>query len=66
MEENQNPQASAPQNEGNDAPQQRRRPRIGEQRFRDAGNYENSPRPSFMRGENVREGYGYSRNNNGW
>ena len=64
MEENQNPQASAPQNEGNDAPQQRRRPRIGEQRFRDAGNYENSPRPSFMRGENVREGYGYSRNNN--
>ncbi len=59
MEENQNPQASAPQNEGNDAPQQRRRPRIGEQRFRDAENYEQSPRPSFMRGEGNREGYGY-------
>ena len=64
MEENQNPQASAPQNEGNDAPQQRRRPRIGEQRFRDAGNYESASRPSFMRGENNREGYGYNRSSN--
>lgn len=53
MEENQNPQASQPQNEGNDAqqqPQVRRRPRIGEQRFRDSGNYESSPRPSYYQG----------------
>ena len=35
MEENQNPQASAPQKESGDATQPRRRPRIGEQRFRE-------------------------------
>ena len=58
MEENQNIQASSPSNENNDAPQQRRRPRIGDQRFRDS-NYENSSRPAFMRNEGGREGYGY-------
>ena len=39
MEENQNPQASAPQNEGGASEQPKRRPRIGEQRLsRDFGN----------------------------
>ena len=68
MEENQNPQASQPQNEGNDAqqqPQVRRRPRIGEQRFRDSGNYESSPRPSYYQGGySPRPRREYSRPNN--
>ena len=68
MEENQNPQASQPQNEGNDAqqqPQVRRRPRIGEQRFRDSGNYESAPRPSYYQGGySPRPRREYSRPNN--
>ena len=68
MEENQNPQASQPQNEGNDAqqqPQVRRRPRIGEQRFRDSGNYESSPRPSYYQsGYSPRPRREFSRPNN--
>ena len=68
MEENQNPQESQPQNEGNDAqqqPQVRRRPRIGEQRFRDSGNYESSPRPSYYQGGySPRPRREYSRPNN--
>ena len=68
MEENQNPQASQPQNEGNDAqqqPQVRRRPRIGEQRFRDSGNYESLPRPSYYQGGySPRPRREYSRPNN--
>ena len=67
MEENQNPQASQPQNEGNDAqqPQVRRRPRIGEQRFRDSGNYESAPRPSYYQsGYSPRPRREFSRPNN--
>jgi len=62
MEENQNSQSTAPQDGANEAP--RRRPRIGDRSFRDGASYEQSPRPSFMRGENSREGYGYSRPSN--
>jgi len=55
MEENQNPQASAPQNEGGAPEQPKRRPRIGDQRLpHDFGNtgyggYQRPQRPSYNR-----------------
>ena len=66
MEENQNPQASQPNNEGNDAPQQvRRRPRIGEQRFRDDYGYSRQSNEGGYQGGYSRPRREYSRPNNG-
>ena len=66
MEENQNPQASQPNNEGNDAPQQvRRRPRIGEQRFRDDYGYSRQSNEGGYQGGYARPRREYSRPNNG-
>lgn len=64
MEENQNPQAAAPQESGDGAP--KRRPRISESRFSNSASYDpQSRRPSYQRGgNNDYSGYnrgGYSR-----
>lgn len=51
MEENQNPQAAAPQENGDGAP--KRRPRISESRFNNSASYDpQNRRPSFNRGGN--------------